>query len=215
MTRPEVERREQIAMTICEATAPSFKPVCVCKRDGRSPSSMATASKCIESLKAADAVLALPADDGWRPTDEIAPEIAALQKNALLGHERAAPMTDSLREQIARAMFTADEASREIVARIPRMTWADIGDQYRNNWRERADAALAAIEASGTHAVAPLEPTEEMVMAGCRALERVSRDAFMAASLSPDKWAMGKLKMPYRYRAALAVRPRDGARRAP
>ena len=47
---------------------------------------------------------------------------------------------------MAQRMFEADENSREVVARIPRMTWEDVGEQYRNNWRERADVALTVIE---------------------------------------------------------------------
>ena len=69
----------------------------------------------------------------------------------------------SLRERVAQAMFEADERSRETVAKISRMAWSEVGDQYRANWLERADAAIAAIEASGTHVVVPVEPTEAMV----------------------------------------------------
>jgi len=68
----------------------------------------------------------------------------------------------SLRERIAQAMFEADERSRETVAKISRMAWSEVGDQYRANWLERADAAIAAIEASGTHVVVPVEQYDRM-----------------------------------------------------
>jgi hypothetical protein len=110
-----------------------------------------------------------------------------------------------LREWIARAMFEKDEPGREAVAGIRRMTWEDVGEQYRNNWRERADAALAAIEASGTHVLVPVEPTIEMCDAATR-----STSAFMA--LEQRGADLRRLKHNIRYRAMLAARPRDISR---
>ena len=91
-------------------------------------------------------------------------------------------MSESLRERIARAIedkadaWAAGEGCDEL------LDWAP---DYRN---ALADAALAAIEASGTHVVVPAEPTEEMIEAtGIK-----NRIAARAVIL-----------------AALAVRPRD------
>jgi hypothetical protein len=48
-------------------------------------------------------------------------------------------------ERVAKVMFEKDEASRQSVAGILRMTWDDIGPQYRDNWRERAEAAVEEV----------------------------------------------------------------------
>ena len=53
---------------------------------------------------------------------------------------------NKLKDRVAQRMFETDEASREVVARIPRMSWDDIGEHYRNNWRERAEVAITIIE---------------------------------------------------------------------
>lgn len=64
----------------------------------------------------------------------------------IIGFESGVTARNNLKERMAQRMFEADENSREVVARIPRMTWEDVGEQYRNNWRERADVALTVIE---------------------------------------------------------------------
>ena len=66
--------------------------------------------------------------------------------------------------------------NEELVEVVARAIWQP-GDSWTENWpkketkelhRRLARAALAAIEASGTHVVVPVEPTESMVIAGCR-----------------------------------------------
>ena len=92
-----------------------------------------------------------------------------------------------LRELIARAVhksLNGPDAMWDCL-RLPEMNW----------FRGHADAALAAIEASGTHVVVPVEPTQEQEHAGW---DRVNRDLEEGHSQ-----ALRDL-----YRAMLAARPR-------
>lgn len=78
-------------------------------------------------------------------------------------------MTEAEVEAVARAMFESDERSREAVAKIRHMPWDTVGSQYRNIWRERARAAIAASRAALTaegKRVVLIEPTEEMIDIG-------------------------------------------------
>lgn len=54
------------------------------------------------------------------------------------------------------------------------------------------------------------EPTPGMIDAACHSLEAVPKDDFMAASLSPDRWAMAKLKAPIRWRAMIDAASAEG-----
>lgn len=95
-------------------------------------------------------------------------------------------MSDSLREAVARAISDAFDAWKDI-------EYADGLDHDDECMRFIADAALAAIEASGTHCIAPLEPTDIMCVKGS---EAVGGDI-------PDHW------LPTPYKAMLAARPRE------
>ena len=69
-------------------------------------------------------------------------------------------MTNELIEKIARAMYESD-------VRPAPWSWGDLsrhvsGNRIFNSYIRSAHAALAAIEASGTHVVVPVEPTEAM-----------------------------------------------------
>lgn len=66
---------------------------------------------------------------------------------------------DELREAMAAAMW----------ARLPgRRPWRILHPSLKDQWLRHVDTALAAIEASGTYVLAPLEPTEAMWRAGDR-----------------------------------------------
>lgn len=65
---------------------------------------------------------------------------------------------ETLRKIIARAMH--DDEGRILDNGLAPFELQP--DDYRNGWIRRADAALAAIEASGL-VVVPVEPTEEMI----------------------------------------------------
>jgi hypothetical protein len=75
------------------------------------------------------------------------------------------------------------------------ITWEKLEDAVRQDYREQARAALAAIEASGTHAVAPVEPTREMKQAGTVALQ--------TARVLRSPWPVADA-----YAAMLAARPK-------
>ena len=84
-------------------------------------------------------------------------------------------MTDKLIEAVARAMYESKWADWELMAS---------GSQ--DKWRSDARAAIAAIEASGTHVVVPVEPTETMLGNGefYRSHEGYSMAAAYAAMLA-------------------------------
>lgn len=67
--------------------------------------------------------------------------------DAAIAAWQAAPITDAEVEAAARAMFEQDEPGREAVAGIRRMAWEDVGEQYRDVWRDRASAAIVAYRA--------------------------------------------------------------------
>lgn len=64
--------------------------------------------------------------------------------------------TGGLIDRMARHMFATDEQSRKAASGIAPMDWADIGDVYRQTWRDRARSALEAAE----------DATDEMCIAG-------------------------------------------------
>lgn len=111
-------------------------------------------------------------------------------------------MTDSLRERIARAIVDAAYGGSDHHEEI-------------EAWLPCADAALAAIEASGTHVIAPLEPTQEQqisgVMAMAKALEpfiaKLRAEGRESDAITLSVISSGHITGPI-YRAALAARPR-------
>lgn len=78
------------------------------------------------------------------------------------------------------------------------------------------DAALAAIEAAGTHCIAPLEPTLEQQISGvvamAKALEpfiaKLRAEGRESDAITLSVISTGHITGPI-YRAALAARPRD------
>lgn len=70
-------------------------------------------------------------------------------------------MDSNLREAIARSLYEHEVGDDRAIA----LPW---NDAYQKPWLADADAALAAIEASGTHVVVPVEPTNEMIGAVAR-----------------------------------------------
>lgn len=60
-------------------------------------------------------------------------------------------MTDKLIEAVARAMYESKWGDWDLMA-----------SDSQDKWRIDARAAIAAIEASGTHAVVPVIPTDRM-----------------------------------------------------
>lgn len=74
-------------------------------------------------------------------------------------------------------------------------------DEARTLVRAAFDALIA-----GGLAIAPVEPTDEIVAAGCDALySKASRQALMAAELSGDRHAVERTKMRLRWSAMLSV----------
>jgi len=67
-------------------------------------------------------------------------------------------MSQELIETIARAMYERDC--------IGLTKWSLLPAHKRHPWEANARAAIAAIEASGTHCVAPMEANEFMLRAG-------------------------------------------------
>lgn len=114
-------------------------------------------------------------------------------------------MTDkSLREVIARAIADGwhDPITRwNALADLPpyrRPPW----DSEAHIWRPIADAAIAALEASGS-CIAPLEPTEAMIEAGDDICP-------IARGTETHRMTGGRVPEDY-YRAMIAARPRDAA----
>jgi len=109
-------------------------------------------------------------------------------------------------------MTRPSESLREIIAqKLEPQAWRALGlcdtlayKNRRTSSLRKADAALAAIEASG-FVIVPLEPTIKMCDAATR-----STSAFMA--LEQRGADLRRLKHAIRWRAMLAARPRDTER---
>lgn len=122
-------------------------------------------------------------------------------------------MNGSLRELMARAIADGwhDPIARwNAAAHLPphrRPPW----DGEMHIWLPIADAALAAIEASGTHVVVPVEPTKEMYSAGGKS------EPFMP--MDGRSWTPGQIVAATVWRAMLAARdaahPRNREPRPP
>jgi hypothetical protein len=102
----------------------------------------------------------------------------------------------SLRERIARAIEATMFAPHEL----------PLSGDLHQKYLETADAALAAIEASGTHAVVPMEPTPEMLSAGDSMMPQIApgEDITTGYDALVDAWP-----------AMLAARPRQPDPAAP
>lgn len=70
---------------------------------------------------------------------------------------------DDLREIAGRALHDAHWSDPDFGE--PSAAWESCVNGYREEWLNQVDIVIAAIEASG-HRIVPVEPTEEMVMAG-------------------------------------------------
>lgn len=102
-------------------------------------------------------------------------------------------------------------------------TWpGDADDEVAAIYRDDADAALAAIEASGTHCIVPLEPMQEQQISGVEAMAK-ALEPFIAKlraegresdAITLSVISSGHITGPV-YRAALAARPRDVAPTSP
>lgn len=107
-------------------------------------------------------------------------------------------MNDKLIEAVAMAIYID--------------TWSDKGGKWelvktKDVWRGYARAAIAAIEASGTHVVVPVEPSDAMndaatesVQAGTRTIAEYVRNGLIEAG--------ARLSPAIPYRAMLAARPK-------
>lgn len=79
---------------------------------------------------------------------------------------------DELREAMAAAMW----------ARLPgRRPWRILHPSLKDQWLRHVDTALAAIEASGTHVLAPIEPTATMLAKTGIRSDRSARAVYQAA----------------------------------
>lgn len=92
-------------------------------------------------------------------------------------------MNNGLVEHVARGLF---DSAFEGYGKF----WDESAD-FHANYIRQAKAALAAIEASGTHVVVPVEPTDDMTTAGAMVPRQPTPMAFSRA------W----------WRAMLAARP--------
>lgn len=83
-------------------------------------------------------------------------------------------MADKLIEAMARALFNAENEWRKLQEGISGEPMDDRAFKVTIvEWRLKARAALAAIEASGTHVVVPVIPTERMMYSHRQAGEEV------------------------------------------
>ena len=76
---------------------------------------------------------------------------------------------EELVEAVARAIYGRIHSRHESTTQ----TFSLLGSSRRNIWLADARAVLAAIESSGTHVVAPVEPTQEMLYAGSAQVQAV------------------------------------------
>lgn len=109
-------------------------------------------------------------------------------------------MSESLRERIARALRFESASRRQpglTEAEMPPL--AEFPPGVREMYERQAKAALAGIEASGTHVVCPVEPTEGMMAEGC----------IIAGPTYEDRVRITASNARSCYRAMLAARPRD------
>lgn len=98
---------------------------------------------------------------------------------------------------------------KQIVEVIARAMLADLGYIDRLSLEQlssadflgMAEAAIKAVRASG-YVIVPREPTEAMIVAGCRALKDVPADKFMEIELG-GRHAMPRFKMDLRWRAMI------------
>lgn len=76
-------------------------------------------------------------------------------------------MSDALIEAVARAILDA-RYQRDNARLNMNMTWDKLDDNAHDVYRAQARAALAELEASGTHVVMPTKPMPEMLGAWYR-----------------------------------------------
>ncbi len=76
-------------------------------------------------------------------------------------------------ETVARAAYarTCEFWAQAFPDKAPHEPWERETDMLREHWLEFARAALSAINASGTHWVAPVEATDAMVEEGAAQVE--------------------------------------------
>ena len=107
-------------------------------------------------------------------------------------------MTDALIEAVARALHAKEW---EHVGTNKRAKFGDVDKPY---WMESARAAIAAIEASGTHVVVPSALTDQMLSA-LHDQAAASLEAYGVPLSIPDRW---KDICHDQYAAMLAARPK-------